>query len=128
MDPRVKTLWLDRIDQELMDDWFVLATNQLRRDNNSFSILGLLCDLFVQDTWEGEWIPQNTPQDSGYVSFIFKVGEGPGSIAFSNLPEVVMKWAGLMQSDPQLNGQDTFRWSRKGTTLDMFRVLIEYYL
>lgn len=128
MNPEVKALWLARIDQAIADDWFKLATHALRKGDDSYSILGLLCEVFLQETWEGEWIPSRGPNDIPYFNYIFKVGEGAGSIAFSNLPEAVMKWAGLQESDPILAGSDTFRLSLRGTTLEQFRELIEWNL
>jgi hypothetical protein len=128
MNPEAKALWLARIDEAIADEWFKLATHALRKGDDSYSVLGLLCDVFLTETWDGEWVKSRGLNDPPYFNYIFKVGEGPDSIAFSNLPGAVMKWAGLQESDPSLGGNDTFRLGLRGTTLEEFRELIEWNL
>ena len=91
MNPQVKEKWVNA----LLSGWYDQGEGKLR-SSDGFCCLGILCDLYTQETKKVGWVfngygdEQNTqPQD--YWHF-----DGEGEF----LPQSVMEWAGLSENNP----------------------------
>ena len=91
MNPQVKEKWVNA----LRSGWYEQSNGKLR-SHQGYCCLGVLCDLYTQETkmvgWEfrGAYEEENTqPMDYWYFD---------GESEF--LPESVMEWAGLSKNNP----------------------------
>lgn len=75
------------------------AKGTLRRDD-SYCCLGVLCEVFREETGEGEWV--KAPDESG--TFVFSARDTRGAYA---LPIAVREWAGLPDSNPRIKPGDS---------------------
>jgi hypothetical protein len=69
----------------------------LRNSDNTFCCLGVLCDLYIKETGNGQWVG-----GMGYYQFL----PPEGGLKYALLPEVVQKWAGLDSIDPCVKPPD----------------------
>lgn len=90
MNPIVQELWK----AALRSDDYKQGIGQLRSSNDQFCCLGVLCDLYHNQTGEGRWVPN--PDDGDYL-FVDDSGSSSGFIT-----EAVRKWAGLSDISPQV--------------------------
>jgi hypothetical protein len=85
MDKRVKALWIDA----LRSGEYKQGAAYLRKKDDTYCCLGVLCDLAVKDgvavEWSGEWT------GVAYVARDNASGRRPTTA----LPPVVSEWAGL---------------------------------
>lgn len=83
MDKRIKKLWI----AALRSGKYKQTTYKLRKDDR-FCCLGVLCDIHSKDT-SSKW--NHKDEEWSY-----------GKSAYAVLPSMVVKWAGLPDSNPYL--------------------------
>ena len=88
MNADVKVRWVER----LRSGGDGQGRGRLRRDN-AFCCLGVLCDIYAQETGT-KWVEN---YDDGDMSFLGAGGD---------LPDAVCEWAGLDESDPYVTLDD----------------------
>lgn len=91
MDKRIKARWL----RALRSGKYEQGARVLRTSDNKFCCLGVLCDLHAKST-KSKW---SKYKDGAAVEFEYFGEEG-------TLPDVVVDWAGLAETNP---GIDTGR-------------------
>lgn len=93
MNPEIKTQWLEALrsgDYEQTD-------NYLHRPGDGFCCLGVLCDLHMKATDGASW-EQEAETSSGMT---YPSEEGNHTTV---MPEEVVKWAGLPDENPYIDG------------------------
>ena len=85
MNPDVKTKWV----AALRSGKYKQVKETLKKRNGGMCCLGVLCELYRQETGVGKW---EFHKDSGEYEFLGQRGE---------LPETVKDWAGLNEQDPR---------------------------
>lgn len=98
MDARVKGLWVKALRSGEYEQG-----KQALHPNGKFCCLGVLCDLYLKETGNGEW------EENG----MFRVNKYDYNDA--ELPEAVMEWAGLDDPNPTLG---THKNARTAATLN----------
>lgn len=95
MNGKVKKKWI----RALRSGRFKQAHDSLRTEDG-FCCLGVLCDLYRQETKRGEW------RDDIENGFVFHPSARAKS-ADTTLPPSVMRWAGLREDDPRVGDSDS---------------------
>ena len=93
MNPRVKQLWIEA----LTSGDYEQSAGYLKRDDK-FCALGVLVDLYRDQTHDGEWVFSHVDPDGRVVS-VFETQHGR---VISQLPIHVKQWAGLYQYQNQM--------------------------
>lgn len=89
MNPTVKQQWVEA----LRGGNYIRGHNGLRRGNDTYCCLGVLCDLYHLTTGNGEWIEEELDVTTSYYRFL-------GDTTY--LPPPVAEWSGLVTSNPRL--------------------------
>lgn len=105
MNPEVKQLWIEdlRANSQLQGKGCLRSEEYYgdhgEQESYSYCCLGRLCELFKQQTRNGEWLDDT----------IFRVRNEDGSEDASSgfLPYPVQQWAGLNTNNPFIDGEDT---------------------
>lgn len=99
MKPEIKAKWI----AALTDGTYEQAHEQLR-DGDKFCCLGVLCDLYVKETGDGEWNDE---------LFVWGPGEPDDELGVedSELPPCVASWAGLCNTNPEAGKHSLARWN-----------------
>jgi hypothetical protein len=90
MNAEIKTKWLEN----LRNGEYKKGKYALRNNANHFCCLGVLCDMYMTETGDGEW------REAG--SFVTDVGTPEESTQGSTLPPKVQEWAGLPNHNPEV--------------------------
>ena len=99
MKPEIKKRWIEA----LLSGEYKQGNGYLRKDigdDSFFCCLGVLCDLYIKDVgsiWCTD-LEATKISDSDYC-FIYSV---ENSIDYAFIPEEVMIWSGLTESDPEV--------------------------
>ena len=90
MNPQIKTRWITA----LLSGKYKQGKEVLRRKNNTFCCLGVLCDLYIKENG-GEWKMR-------------KNDEGSYSIMRNNtrLPRIIQRWAGINSTEGSYYSDD----------------------
>lgn len=100
MKTEVKKKWVNA----LMNGGYVQGKGQLRQQNQ-YCCLGVLCDIYKENTGKGEWINPNSMDDRVSLrEFRYENPDGEISKAVALLPKPVREWAGLESSQPSILG------------------------
>jgi hypothetical protein len=92
MNPEIKKRWIDA----LKSGDYNQGTESLCC-NDSFCCLGVLCDLYIQDTKNGEWfsyMAEDGNNDIYETKFVIR-NEESNIVEGEILPSVVADWAGI---------------------------------
>ena len=91
MNPEIKKRWIDA----LKSGDYKQGTESLCC-NDSFCCLGVLCDLYIQDTKNGEWFSYSVDEykDTYETKFAIR-NEESNIIEGEILPSIVADWAGI---------------------------------
>lgn len=96
MDSEVKKKWVNA----LINGGYVQGKGQLRLQNQ-YCCLGVLCDIYKENTGKGEWINPNSTDDRASLrEFQYENSDGETSRAGAVLPKPVREWAGLESNQP----------------------------
>jgi len=87
MKTHIKELWLTALNS----GEYKQGRNTLKDKLNRFCCLGVLCDLYIKETGDGEW--DTLPTQYGSTDLILKGLEGAGSMP----PPRVLKWADISE-------------------------------
>lgn len=152
MDPRIKQMWI----AALRSGDYKQAKRRLRIEHSdgsaSYCCLGVLCELYRQETGEGEWLDDlvNLPaqdaadNDESYIAhdIISNNTNALASPRFHDgakdkdgevVPTAVREWAALSQSDPTYGGPNSNDSSLadrndEGYSFEQIADIIDYYL
>lgn len=115
MNAKVKQLWLEA----LRSGEFRQGKELLHPTSETYCCLGVLCEIYQQETGNGSWVDQR-----------FKVAAFDVEIV--ELPSAVAQWAGLNSSDPVLgnrsNSVTASVLNDRGKTFEYIANRIEKYL
>lgn len=90
MNPIVKQQWVEA----LRGGDYIQGRDGLRRGNNTYCCLGVLCNLYQLSTGNGAWtLDSISDVTTGYYRFYRDA---------TYLPECVAEWSGLILNDPRL--------------------------
>jgi hypothetical protein len=90
MNKAIKRAWI----KALRSGKYKQGSNRLQTPDGRFCCLGVLCEVYKEQTGRGKWISDTTGQP------VFKYRK---NVAASVLPLHVMKWAELTDTDPILS-------------------------
>lgn len=93
MNKKVKEKWV----KALRSGKYKKAKKVLHTESG-YCCLGVLCDIYRKETGRGKWV-----KEKGKGKVYFKFVNGTEEKA-KTLPDKVMKWAGLIETSPHLNG------------------------
>lgn len=91
LDPEKKARWLNA----LRSEEYKQGREQLRSPGDKFCCLGVVCDLYLKDTGQGEWQQEEDARYRG--DYTFHVTDADRS--WSSLPVAVVRWLGLPVPD-----------------------------
>lgn len=123
MKKRIKNMWVKALREKKIGEQRVRqGQSWLRKSETKFCCLGVLCEIYRQDTGKGEWkIEYND-------IFQFKQKR---TYDVSFLPKSVVRWAGLSDTDPlstSHSGTQTLsRMNDDGVEFDKIADFIEDY-
>ena len=89
MNAGTKQVWLDALNTHKQ------GRGSLRSSEDEYCCLGVLCNVFTQQTGRGEWI-----LDEMYRAYLFSV-DGEKQQFYP--PKAVMEWAGLSNTNPEVS-------------------------
>jgi hypothetical protein len=96
MNDEVKKKWINA----LVNGGYAQGEGQLRKENQ-YCCLGVLCDIYKENTGKGEWInPNSTDGRSSLREFQYEDSDGVKMSAGAVLPRPVKEWAGLESNHP----------------------------
>lgn len=96
MKTEVKKKWVN----ELINGGYVQGKGQLRQQNQ-YCCLGVLCDIYKENTGKGEWVDPNSTDDRASLrEFQYENSCGETCKAVAALPTPVREWAGLESNQP----------------------------
>ena len=106
MKPEIKKRWIDA----LKSGDYVQGKEALCDRGDSFCCLGVLCDLYIQDTKNGEWLTYDEDED-GFadetVRFIVRADNNYmfNVVEAEILPMIVAEWAGIPTDKQKVSGR-----------------------
>jgi hypothetical protein len=112
MKPEVKAKWLEA----LRSGDYKQGKDGLRKNDDTFCCLGVLCDVYRKETGDGLWVPY------GVAHHAFAVG---GIRHPSYLPTKVSAWAGLNDIDPEGPDMPLSAYNDKGEPFEEIAKMIE---
>lgn len=96
MKTEVKKKWV----YALMSGKYMQGKGQLRQ-RNQYCCLGVLCDIYKENTGKGEWVNPNSTNDRASLrEFQYENSDGETRRAAAVLPKPVREWAGLESNQP----------------------------
>lgn len=119
MNQEIKQKWVEALESGK----YKQGKGRLKSDD-AYCCLGVLCDLYINETGNGEWIKEekDLPEDSPKHAFMDN-----GIVSDLILPFYVKKWAGLDSSSPCVGDKPLVDLNDFGSSFKEIAQLINQY-